>query len=127
MAIILDTITLPDTLSLAEPYGNPLVVSSLIRTLGGKPITTEHAVTGEPITLVGEADRGWISFLDLQNLRILASVPGAVYVLNFEGVTSNVRFRHEDQPVISADPIVPRPNHDPTDQFNNVVINLMKI
>lgn len=127
MAIILGSITLPDSLSLTEPYGNPLVVGSIERTIGGVPIIIEQTITGEPITLVGGEDVGWIPFSDLQALITLANTPGATHILTIEADTFSVRFRHEDQPVISAEALVPRPNHVAGDWFKNVIINLMKL
>ena len=127
MAIILGGVTLPDTLSLADPFGNPLIVSNADVTIGGNLIIIEQSVSGRPITIVGDADVGWIEFSVLQALKDLAKVPGASYTLTFESDVFTVRFRHEDQPVISAEPIVARPNHAATDLFNNVVINLMEL
>lgn len=126
MAIVLGAIILPDSLNLTEPYGSPLVVGSIERTIGGIPIIVEQTVVGEPITLVGSEDTGWIPFSDLQALIALAKVPGAMYSLIIEADTFSVRFRHEDQPVISAEALVPRPNHVATDWFKNLVINLMR-
>jgi hypothetical protein len=127
MAIQLDTIVLPDTLNLQEAYGNPLIVSAVDLTIGGTPIIHEQQILGRPLTLVGEENRGWIDFSILQSLVAIASVVNAQYTLLFEGQSFNVRFRHEDSPVIVAEPIVARPNHIATDQFNNVTINLMEL
>lgn len=123
----IDTIVIPDTLSLEEAYGNPLVVSNVDLTIAGTPIIHEQSILGRAMTLVGEDERGWIQFSVLQSLVTLASVPNAQYTLLFEGTSFNVRFRHEDSPVITAEAIVPRPNHVATDEFNNVIINLMEI
>lgn len=127
MANQIDTIVIPDTLSLEEAYGNPLIVSTVDLTLGGTPIIHEQKILGKPLTLVGTDDRGWIDFSVLQSLIAIASVVNAQYTLLFEGQSFTVRFRHEDSPVIVAEPIVARPNHISTDQFNNVVINLMEL
>lgn len=121
------SIVLPDTLSMEEAYGNPLVVASVDLTIAGTPIIHEQSILGRSITLVGDEDRGWIDFSILQDLIAIASVVNAQYTLLFEGQSFNIRFRHEDSPVISAEPIVARPNHAATDQFNNVVINLMEL
>ena len=127
MTIQLDTIVLPDTLIVDEPQGNPLIVSNADVTIGGNLIITEQSVVGRPITLSGDVDRGWIALSVLKALKDLAKVPGASYTLILESEILTVRFRHEQQPVISAEPIIPRANAAPTDQFNNVVINLMEL
>jgi len=126
MAIILDTINLPD-LVIDSELGNSSVDADVLLSLGGKPMVFERLVGGKYIDLVGFSDQAWIDRQTLVSLRALAAVPYSTYVLTYEGVTKTVRFRNEEQPVIEASPLLPRPNQAGTDWYNNVRIKLMEI
>jgi len=127
MTILLDTVTLPD-LVFESPFAAPPVAAVVEQSIARTPIVFEsEAPAGRHINLVGGFDWAWIEKSVLDDLYALASVAGATYVLNFEGETFTVRFRHEDPPVISADPIVPRPNAADDDEYRNVLIKLMEV
>lgn len=92
---------------------------------GGNAIIWEQASGYKEADLVGGADTAWIDHATLVLLLGLASMPGAEYILSYEGTDYQVRFRNWEPPVISADPIHPRPNADNTDYYRNVRIRLI--
>jgi hypothetical protein len=123
MSLSLSGILLPD-LVLSDDFGWTGIVGSSERSLGGRPIVFEAAISGRPLDLYGGPDFGWITKSTLAQLVSLASVPFQSFTLVYEGASYNVRFRHEDSPAISADPLIPRPNSEDTDYYNNVLIKL---
>ena len=126
MAILLDAVELPDLL-IDNEFGWNGVQAVVEMSLGGRPIVWEGSATGKELDLVGGSDWGWISRSVLESLQALASVPLATYLLSYEGTEYTVRFRHEDNPTIEAEPIVPRPNAAGIDWFRNVTIRLMEV
>lgn len=94
---------------------------------GGLVIWEAPEQAGRSFDLEGGSDFGWLTRSVLLSLRTIASVPNATYTLVHEGVTSTVRFRNEDAPAVSADPIVARPNPATTDYYCNVRIKLMGV
>ena len=126
MTIQIETIVLPD-LIIAEAF-EPPVTARVEQSVINTPIVFEtEKPSGQAITLTGGEDTGWITRSTMLSLVALASVPGATYTLNYEGVTYTVRFRHEDPPVIAAEAIVPRPNAAGTDYYRNVSIRLVEV
>ena len=97
-------------------------------TLTGRSIIWEQAIDGgQPITLSGGIDWGWITAGNLDDLYELAKIPGAYYELSYEGDLYTVRFRQEEPPVIDAVPVTGRPNEASTDQYCNLTIKLMVV
>jgi hypothetical protein len=84
-------------------------------------------VSGYSFDLVGAVDMGWVERLDIETLYTLASVANATYWLRYERELKKVRFRHEDAPVITAEPIIFRSNAESTDYYHNIRIKLMEI
>lgn len=126
MAISLDSVSLPDLL-MDNEFGWNGVQAVVEMSLGGRPIVWEGSASGKEIDLVGGSDWGWMDRTTLLALQALASVPQATYTLSYEGASYTVRFRHEDNPTIEAEPIIPRPNPSGTDWFRNVTIRLMEV
>lgn len=124
MSITLDSITLPDLL-LDQEFSKSKVRGIAQETLGGKPVIWESARTMKSFDLVGGYSYGWIARSVLAELRVIADVVGATYILVYESDTLTVRFRSEVGDAISAFPIVGRPNHVDGDWYNNVTIKLM--
>lgn len=126
MSVILDTIVLPD-LVIANEVGWTGVYCETERALDGSLLIWENTVSGEPIDLIGGSDIAWIDRDVLMNVKELAEVSNAVYTLEYEGDIKQVRFRHEDGNVISATPLVGRPNREDSDRYANVIIKLMEV
>ena len=123
MAITLGGVSLPD-LTIEQEFGWTGVESAVDMSVGGAPIVWEREISGQPLDLVGGEDTAWITRAILEDLLALAAVPRATYTLDYEGTEYTVRFRNEDG-AISAEPLVPRPNHEDTDYYKNVRIRLM--
>jgi len=126
MSITLGGISLPDLTKDGE-FSQQQVRAVVEFSLGGTPNIWEDLKYGKSIDLIGTSDTGWIDRQTLLDLQALVGVPLVSYSLDYEGELKTVRFRHEDQPVIEADPIIPRPNHVTTDYYNNVRIKLMEV
>jgi hypothetical protein len=126
MAITLNGTTLPD-LVIEDEFSTPAVIGRTTPTAGGGANIQEMAIiSGQPLDLVGGDDFGWIDRSVLVTLYALL-VPNATYALVYESTTYTVRFRTEEEDPIQATPIVPRPNHDTTDKYNNVRLKLMRV
>lgn len=93
----------------------------------GNPLIWEGLFGGRPIDLVGDTNAGWLLRSTLLQLKTMAAVPGATYTLDYNGTISTVRFRQEDQPVISGEMITPVQNPDSDDAYNNIRIKLMEV
>jgi hypothetical protein len=75
---------------------------------------------------MGGEDFAWITRGDLITLQTMANAINTTYTLRFNGEVHTVRFRHEEPPVISAEPLVERINHTATDWYKNLYIKLME-
>lgn len=126
MAITLGGITLPDLIIDNEVVWSG-IQGEVNRALDGSLIIWEQEVAGEPINLVGRSDTAWITRTVLLQIQALAMVAKATYVLSYEGIESYVRFRQEEGNVISALPVVERPNPASDDWYSDVVIKLMYV
>ncbi len=126
MSITLGGVSLPD-LVIADEFSQQHVRGVVEFSLGGTPNIWEDQQFGPDLDLVGSNDVGWIDRETLTDLQALARVPLVSYTLDYEGVIKTVRFRHEDQPVLQANAIIPRPNHVDGDYYNNVRIKLMEV
>jgi hypothetical protein len=126
MSITLAGISLPD-LVIEDEYAQAGVRSVVEFSLGGRPIIWEDLRYGKTIDLVGTGDTGWIDRSTLEQLQSIANIPLQEFTLDYEGELKSVRFRQEDPPVISATPILPRPNHVDGDWYANVRIKLMEV
>lgn len=126
--ITLGGIELPDVWFDSElEFGEPGIDARFEVSRNGTPLIWEQSVGFRNADLIGGADTAWISYGTLKQIRALARVAGGEYTLFFEGENYQVRFRNWDAPVISADPLVPRPNHEDTDYFRNIRIKLIII
>ncbi|MBF0283144.1 MAG: hypothetical protein HQL51_01645 [Magnetococcales bacterium] len=104
-------VLLPEGLEWKDRRAWSPVVQEVTRTLSGKQVIFCGAlVGGRPITLEAEDGVAWISALTVEALEALAAVPGAVYVLGWEGESFNVMFRHHEPPAVDFSPIWP--HHD---------------
>jgi len=93
----------------------------------GSVIVFEQEVSFRDKTLIGGDDWGWLTYSILNELKVLANIGGATYVLNYDGSVYTVRFRSEDIPVLSGDKLIQRSNTDNEDYYNNILIKLMEV
>ncbi|MDY6903686.1 MAG: hypothetical protein SWH61_03280 [Thermodesulfobacteriota bacterium] len=127
MTIMFDAIELPD-LIFAEQFDGVPVAAVVEQSIINTPVVFEsEKPSGRAIDLHGGDDWGWATHAVLNQIKALGSVAGATYTLNYEGSVFTVRFRNEDPPVISAEPLIPRPNPGDGDYYRNVVIRLMEV
>ena len=83
--------------------------------------------TGRPITLAPPDDQSaWMPRATLDQLLAWANVPAKQLTLNLRGTTHQVLFRHQDEPVIQADPVKFISDEDGADPYL-ITIRLMKI
>lgn len=125
---LLHTIDLPG-LVIENDITPGAVQTTVSKTLSGRQVIWEQGSNGgAAFDLVGGVDFGWLQRSDLAALKGLANVVGATYTLTgIDNSTMTVRFRNEDTPAIEAAPVVPRPNQQADDYYNNVRIKLMEV
>jgi hypothetical protein len=125
MTIQIDTVELAKDLIVEDEFNWTGVESVVDMSVGGVPIIWESEKTGQPMDLVGGEKFGWLLRGVLKDVHALACVPRATYTLILGGESMTVRFRHEDEPVIEAEPMQPTPDVEDTDRYKNVRIKLM--
>jgi hypothetical protein len=131
MAISLDGITLNVNMVWAERYTSQRVAQSVRRTLGGTPVVFVGAIPkGLPITLqtveVGGGLMGVLRRSVVTQLLERADVPGAVYILIFNGISYSVIFRSDDPPAVDMQPVLPR-TADGADDYMRGSIKLLTV
>lgn len=124
--VILNGTEMPD-LIIEDEFGWTGVAGSADKTIMGGTIINEGPVSNKPIDLVGSTDTAWMTRAQLISIRDLAAIVHGIFTLSYEGVVRRVRFRSEDAPVISAQPLIPRPNQETADYYNEVRIKLMEV
>lgn len=122
MAIELGGITLSKHMVWSDRDASSSVAQTFIRTLGGKAVVnTQQLESGMPITLEATIDTGWLTYNQVKQVRALADVAGAVYVLNFFGTQYNVMFAHHLGVAYDFTPISYRVVHDDGDYFTGTI------
>jgi hypothetical protein len=126
VTISLDGVTLDDSMVWRERYSSSGVAQTVRRTLGGVPVVfAETLEKGVPITLAATEVNGMLLGALRRSVvtQILAraAVTGAVYILNFNGVTYSVIFRHDDPPAVAMEPISPRTADANEDYFRGEI------
>ncbi len=118
MAITLSDVTLRGGLVWTDRWADANVAQQVRRTLGGAPIIyTASLHKGIPITLESREDQGWQTLAVVEQLRALASVAGAQYLLDLGSIQHSVMFRHDDPPAFDATPLIPRTLAEAGDYF----------
>ncbi len=125
MSVTLEGIDLGD-LIISNEMNRLFVETKTSRTLGGTELSWSQNTNYNKLDLVGGSNFGWITRGTMLQLKTMASIPNSNYILNYEGTEMLVRFRTEDNPV-SASPIIPRPNQEEMDYYNNVVLKFMEV
>lgn len=107
MAITVDTIVLDHDLDWVDEFNWHATVGSSARTIDdGVEVAQSYPLTiGRPMTLQGEANRGWQQRSTVQSLIALAETVGLVFNINFKGTDYSVRFVHEASPAVSFAPV----------------------
>lgn len=109
MAITLNGTTLSGSLQWTNRRSYAPVAQEVLTTLGGNPVIYSKALQGNrPIALVATEDTGWLTHDMVTAIEAMASVPGAVYTLDFHGEVFSVVFAHHDSPVIDLQPLQPK-------------------
>ena len=104
MALTLGTLALPELIWRDEFTWSAVERSREYTLSGAQIIDVGVRLAGRPITLVGEADGGWISRADLLLLEALANQPTSVFTLTLaDGRQFSVAF---DADGLTADPVV---------------------
>jgi len=127
MTITLGGITLPNNMHLEGPFLWSGVAGSVERSLGGSLIIWESTlVGGEPLDLVAEVDSGWVPYATMLQLKALVPPLSASYELNYRSQIYNVRFRHEEAPVLDVLPLMTEREFE-SDSFYYGKIKLMVV
>lgn len=108
MPNFLDNIQLPDQVLWQEQYQSLGVAQAVTPLLGGNVHVSSAAIlSGLPMTLVFADEVEWAEQADVDAILLLASTPAATFILQWEGKSYNVMFRHEAPPAVSFDPLWP--------------------
>lgn len=101
MAIILDTVELPDDLAWPDRYSWQAVDVSVEYSLTGAAIIqSAEKQAGRPITLQSTEQRAWVSRLIVAALKVLQADPVATYSLSVRGESYTVAILS-----VEADPL----------------------
>jgi len=115
-------VTLNPSLQWTDRFQFTGVAQAVNRTLGGKLVVfSSPLIAGRPITLVAEADTGWLTKAMVDAIVAAAATPGAQYTVSIHGEDFNVIFRHEDNPAIDFIPIQPKSNPLPGDWYTGTI------
>ncbi|GMQ91709.1 MAG: hypothetical protein BMS9Abin11_1020 [Gammaproteobacteria bacterium] len=127
MAVVLGGVTLSNHLIWEDEDTYSSVASSVKRTLAGSVVYRDQTLTlGRPITLVAKVDQGWLTKAQVDAVRTLANVAGAVYSLTVGTQNFNVKFRHHESPAFTADALIKRNNPSVNDYYT-CTIKLMTV
>ena len=123
MEIYLEGVKLPE-LEFVELPTHTGVAAKVEKTLDGVPIIWEQQEYGRPITLKGGQNTGMMTQETLDKIVSMASAVGseAIYTLQYDGKSYDVRFRHEDG-AVEADHI----GSHLSSYYNNVTIKLQEV
>lgn len=109
MAITLNGVALSGSLQWTDKHSYSSVAQEVKVTLGGNPVIYSKALRGNrPVTLQATEETGWLRLTMVQALEAMASVPGAVYTLDFHGEIFNVVFAHHDGAPLDLQPLQPK-------------------
>lgn len=105
--MILDGLTLPDSLKWSDEYDFNLVTQTAERTVTGGMVIQEQAKQyGRPITLTGTPDSVWVTKSDIEALLAKeALVNTDMSVTLPDGRAFNVRFDRGSGAAIKASPV----------------------
>ena len=127
MAITLGGVTLSPHIIWEDEDKYSAVASDFRRTLAGNILVRDQTLNlGRPITLVAREDQGWLTKTQVDAVRALANVAGAVYSLVIESQSFQVKFRHHESIAFEADALIKRNNPDPDDYYT-CTIKLMTV
>jgi hypothetical protein len=124
MAIVLETVTLPEDLVWIDRTDWSATAGSMRLTMGGRPIVWTASRNDRPMTLGG--DNAWAAYSTVLALMALVAETGSMS-LTLHGTAYTVRWRHWEPPVIEASPLVPVPDPQATDWWIITGIKLMVV
>ena len=105
------------------------VEQSVERSITGALIVSvaDRSNSGRPITLAPpDESSAWMPRSSLEQLMAWAAIPGKQMVLTLRGVNRTVMFRHQDAPVLQAEPVLFIADPQATDP-HLVTIRLMQV
>lgn len=108
-----------------DPTATTPVLAATVQTIDGGSVTfAQENMQGDSIDIVAYENSGWryLTYDVVKQIKTLAAVPGAEYTLILpDGLALQVRFRHEDAPVLELTPIVQRVAYDDSDYFYGTI------
>ncbi len=107
----LGDLLLPDSLQWSDRYACPPVTQTVVQTLAGTPVVfSTPQVSGWPLTLVAEENVTWLDQVTVDQVMVMASQPGATFLLIWEEYACTVLFRHQEPPAVQIKPLWPHHN-----------------
>lgn len=104
----LTTITLADDLRWTDEAEWSPVEQTVERSITGALLVSlgDRGTVGRPITLAPPDEQGaWMPRSIVEQLMAWAAIPGKQLTLTWRGTNRTVMFRHQDAPVLQADPV----------------------
>lgn len=118
MAIVLNGTVLNGSLQWTNKRSYSSVAQEVLTTLGGNPVIYSKSLQGNrPVVLEAAEDTGWLTHSMVTAIEAMASVPGAVYTLNFHGEIFSVVFAHHESPAVDLRPLQPKAVPEPDDYY----------
>lgn len=97
------TVTLEDDLDWTDEFSwSPIVQTVDPSVTGASLVQIGTRQSGRPITLQGDAQRGWTRLPVVQQLDAWSHIAGKVLTLLLRGVERQVMFRHHESPAFDA-------------------------
>ena len=119
-------VTLSPDLYWEKKIGNSGIDCQMVRARDNTPIVFEQSGGPQGFDLVGTENTGTMTGATIKAIQALAEAQRTTYTLIYNSVSTTVRFRNEDQPVIEHAPIGPREVMTDTDVYNGIRIKLME-
>jgi len=85
------------------------VEDRVVRTVGQKELVFTRTLPGMSITLLAIEDQGWLTVLQVKQLREWSMVKGASFTLQIGSYIFTVRFDNQNGDAVSFQTIIPRP------------------
>lgn len=108
-----------------DPTAAVPVIAATAQTIdGGSVIFAQENMQGDNIDIVAYENSGWryLTYAVVKQIHALAAAAGAEYTLILpDSSVKQVRFRHEDAPVLELTPLIQRTIYNDSDYFYGTI------
>ncbi|MBF0310531.1 MAG: hypothetical protein HQL56_13480 [Magnetococcales bacterium] len=108
----LGSLDLPPGIQWTDRFSWSPVAQETARTLGGRQVVWHQPLAGgRPVTLELQRGYGLATVAARDALLAMAAQPGAVFILEWDGESHQVMFRHHESPACRFEPLWPGHDH----------------